>query len=139
MPIYKFPYVSIAVIFLPLWLLAIINLVIFFQENNLAERVASISTVMIALVALIPTVRSQIPPYPKIVFIEFLVYAITSTSLLVLLESLSINGITSYQFDWHSNGLYISSLIITISSVFIILVMMFLHHFKWLKDMDTKW
>ena len=72
--LYKFPIVSIATIFLPLWLLAIINLGIFFQDNALSNRIASISALMIAFVALIPTIRDQIPPNPKIVFIEILVY-----------------------------------------------------------------
>ena len=56
-PLYKFPTVTIATIFLPLWLLGIINLGIFFQDNNLADRIASIAALMIAFVALFPTIR----------------------------------------------------------------------------------
>jgi hypothetical protein len=42
---------------------------IFFQDDNLADRIASIAALMIAFVALIPTIRAQIPPNPKLVFI----------------------------------------------------------------------
>lgn len=68
-PLYKFPMVALATIFLPLWLLGLINLAIFFQDNNLADRIASIAALMIAFVALIPTIRAQIPPNPHIVFV----------------------------------------------------------------------
>lgn len=91
-PLYKFPIVALATIFLPLWLLAIINLGIFFQDNNLADRIASIASLMIAFVALIPTIRDQIPPNPKIVFIEILVYFETLTSLLALIHSLDVRA-----------------------------------------------
>ena len=59
---------------LPLWLLALINLGIFFQDSNLGDRIGSIATLMIAFVALIPVIRSQIPPNGHLVFIQFLVY-----------------------------------------------------------------
>ncbi len=35
----------------------------------MADRIGSISGIMIAFVALIPTIRQNIPPNPKIVFI----------------------------------------------------------------------
>lgn len=56
-PLYKFPIVAMATIFLPLWLLGIINLGIFFQDYSMDDRVGSISALMIAFVALIPTIR----------------------------------------------------------------------------------
>jgi hypothetical protein len=68
-PLYKFPYVAMATIFLPLWLLGIINLGIFFQDHNMDDRIGSLSALMIAFVALIPTIREEIPPNPSIVFV----------------------------------------------------------------------
>ena len=68
-PLYKYPTVTIVTIFLPLWLLGIINLGIFFQDNNLADRIASIAALMIAFVALIPTIRHEIPPSPQVTFV----------------------------------------------------------------------
>ncbi len=68
-PLYKFPTVSIATIFIPLWLLAIINLTIFFQDPTLSDRIANICALMIAFSALIPTIRDQFPPNKNIVFV----------------------------------------------------------------------
>jgi hypothetical protein len=61
--------VSLATIFFPLWLLGIINLGIFFQNNDLGARIQGIAALMIAFVALIPTIRDQIPPNPNVVFV----------------------------------------------------------------------
>ena len=56
-------------IFLPLWLLGIMNLGIFFQDNGLADRIGSLAGLMIAFVALIPVIRSELPPNPNITFV----------------------------------------------------------------------
>ena len=66
---YRLPLVSLLTIFLPLWFLGVISLGIYFQDNTLAERVASIATVMIAYVALLPVVRGQLPPHPRVTFV----------------------------------------------------------------------
>jgi len=66
--------VALGSIFFPLWLLAFINLGIFFQDNNLADRIGSIATLMVAFVAMVPIIRHQIPPNAHLVFIEILVY-----------------------------------------------------------------
>jgi hypothetical protein len=95
-PLYKFPLVSLATIFLPLWLLAIINLGIFFQDNNLGDRIGSIAGIIVAFVALIPTIRDEIPPSPKMVFIEIIIYMETITSILVLIDSISVRNNTTY-------------------------------------------
>lgn len=73
-PLYRRPIISLLTIFLPLWLLGLISLGIFFQSNELADRIASIATVMIAHIAFMPVIRGQLPPSPRIAFIEILVY-----------------------------------------------------------------
>jgi hypothetical protein len=45
-------------IFLQLWFLGVINLGIFFQDVGLADRLASLSALMIAFIALFPVFRS---------------------------------------------------------------------------------
>ena len=77
-----------ATIFLPLWLLAVLNLGVFFQDDNLADRIASIASLALAFIAFIPTIREQIPPSPSIVFVEILVYLVAATSLLALGQSI---------------------------------------------------
>jgi hypothetical protein len=57
---YKVPDESIGTIFLPLLLLGIINLCIFFQDYKLSGRIASVASLMIAFVAIVPVVRAKI-------------------------------------------------------------------------------
>lgn len=92
--------VAMATIFLPLLLLSIINLGIFFQDNGLADRIASIAALMIAFVALIPSIRAQIPPNPKIVFVEILVYFDASTTLLALIHSIDVRNDSEFDLNW---------------------------------------
>lgn len=54
---------------MPLWLLGIINLGIFFQNSGLSDRIGSIAALMIAYVALIPVIRSALPPNPSITLV----------------------------------------------------------------------
>lgn len=81
--------------------MAIINLAIFFQNNDLADRIASIATLMIAIVALIPTIRDELPPNPTIVFVEILVYLVTFTSFLTLIHSMTIRDEDIYDMVWY--------------------------------------
>ncbi len=81
---------QILTIFLPLVLLSIINLGIFFQDYDLHGRIASISVLLIAFVALIPTLREELPPTNNIVFIEGLVYFQTYTCVIALAQSLNV-------------------------------------------------
>ena len=75
-----------------MWSLAIINLGIYFQDGGLSDRIASIAGVMIAFIALIPLIRSEIPPNPKVVFVEYLVYLEILASLLCLIDSLNVRA-----------------------------------------------
>jgi hypothetical protein len=72
--LYKYPGVNLISIFVPLWILGIINLFIFFQERVLADRIAGIATLTLAFIAFIPTINDKIPQTPNIKLVEILVY-----------------------------------------------------------------
>ena len=73
-PLYKYPGASLVSIFVPLWVVGFINLLIFFQANDLGGRIASIATLTLAFIAFIPTINEQIPQTPYIKLIEILIY-----------------------------------------------------------------
>jgi hypothetical protein len=56
-PLYKDPWVSLLVIYLPLMILGVINMSIFFQDNALSDRLANIATLLIAIVGMIELIR----------------------------------------------------------------------------------
>ena len=68
-PMYRMPLVSLATIFIPMWLVGWIGLAVFFQSNELADRLATIATVMLTYLAFMPVVRGELPPKPTITFI----------------------------------------------------------------------
>ncbi len=97
----------------------------------MSDRIGSIAALMVAFVNLIPVIREQIPPNPKIVFIEVLVYIETFTCLLALIHSLLVKDEVGYSLTWQVSGLFLVSMIITILNIAIITVMMFLHYGVW--------
>lgn len=105
----------------------------------MGNRVGSISAIMIAFVALIPTIRENIPPNPRIVFIEILVYLNSLTSLFVLIDSISVRNLGSdYEFQWNESGLFLVSVLITIISVLLIIAMMIAHYAYWIRTYKAK-
>ena len=95
MPIYKSPLPTILTLFVPTWLLGIINLGIFFQDvdqenDSSGKRLLNIGALMIAYTALIPTIRSSIPPASQIIFIEIIMYLQSLTTLFSLIETIKV-------------------------------------------------
>lgn len=86
---------------------------------------------MVAFVALIPTIRSQIPPHPGWIFIEILVYLEAFTCILALFHSIDIRNTEGFQLDWTTSALFLISLGITIFTVIYVIVMIVLHYCVW--------
>ena len=124
-------------IFLPLWLLGLISLGIFFQERTLADRIASIATVMIAHVAFMPVIRGQLPPSPKLTFTEILVYMEISITLFCLIESIANRGVTS-EFEWNLNGLFMVSFIIQCLETAVIILLIIIYYCCWFPSYNLK-
>lgn len=56
-PLYKYPGNVLITIFLPVMLLALLSLAIFFQEQDLSGRIGSIATMILGYIALIPSIK----------------------------------------------------------------------------------
>ena len=122
-------------IFVPIIILSIISLIIFVQENakdgngftTLAKRIASGCSLMIAYVALVPMIRSNLPPTPSITLVEILIYISTIPNFLAIVSNILINYIDYQDFFDHykifSDGLFIASFIISVLS-FILLFLL---------------
>ena len=88
-PLYKYTTATLGTIFLPLFILTLINLCIFYQSWDLNERIANIAMLMIAFLALIPVMHSQMP-LPKLTLLEICLYLELSTTILCLIDSVYI-------------------------------------------------
>jgi hypothetical protein len=61
-------------IFIPILLLAVLSTTIFFQDYDLASRIGSIATLVLGFIALIPSIKDQLPPSTKLTLVEIVVY-----------------------------------------------------------------
>jgi hypothetical protein len=99
-PLYKYPGNVLITIFLPVMLLALLSLAIFFQDQDLSGRIGSIATMILGYIALIPSIKEQLPPSAKLTVIEALVYIETLCCMFCLYESFMILDIKDYEFVW---------------------------------------
>lgn len=65
---------------------------IYFQSTGLADRIGSLSGLMIAFVALIPVIRQELPQSPNVTMVEVLVYMEIFTGILCFIESVSVRN-----------------------------------------------
>ena len=87
--VFRNPISAACTIFVPVVLLTIINLGIFFQvSDGLSGRIANLANLMFAYIGIISVIREQIPPNPSITGIEILVYLLIGTSMLCLIEGI---------------------------------------------------
>ena len=56
-PLYKYPSTTIINIFVPLYMVGIMNLGVFFELNDMSNRDASLATFLLAYIAFFPTIR----------------------------------------------------------------------------------
>ena len=108
----------------------------YYQDSNvLADKIASIATITLALIAFIPTINAKIPPTKSFKLIEFIIYLQVFTTFLALLDALAVrkNSPTDYETS-PTNGLFLTSILINVACVVTIIVLVVLHKAWWEKD-----
>lgn len=96
MPIYKYWVLNVIQIFIPIIVLAALSLFIFSQENGMKEdmtstlnaRIINVASILIAYAALIPMIRTRVPPATKVSFIYILIYLSILPHMMALISSL---------------------------------------------------
>lgn len=78
-------------IFIPLFVLSFITHGIFSTTPELDGRIALIATILIAFIAMVPSIRDTIPPNPYITAAELLIYFQTLIQVICLAQSISIS------------------------------------------------
>jgi hypothetical protein len=85
-PLYKFPGNAWATIFIPMFMLALLSIFIFLQTStSVEEKLGSIATFVLGFIALVPNIKSELPPSQKISFSEVIVYVESINCMLSLL------------------------------------------------------
>jgi hypothetical protein len=118
-------------VFVPLWLLGLINLGIYFQNEELSDRIGSIIGLMLAFIAYIPTIRSAIPPSSNLVFMEVMVYLQSLASFATFIHSFRISEQKNFKLNWVATPEYWFTVLVTAGSFIFVLVLMLIHYFYW--------
>jgi hypothetical protein len=128
-------------IFVPIVILAATSLLIFGQENGssngytlFARRISSGCSLLIAYVALIPMIRSTLPPTPSITLIEIVIYFSTIPNFLAIISVYVTGSIifTDFFTDYlpFMDVLFIASFIICIVSLIALILTVILYVMK---------
>lgn len=88
MRLFRYPLSIFLTIMIPVMFLCFINLAIFLQENNLASRIASIVTVLVAYSTYLPTLRERTPESHGTTMMEIVMYSVIFSGFLSFLRGL---------------------------------------------------
>lgn len=84
--LYRYPINTLVMVFVPMWILTVINLFTFWAfPFEVFGRLQTVSALLIAYTALIPTVKARIPVSSQVTMIEYLIY---SLCFIIFLSSL---------------------------------------------------
>lgn len=137
---YKDPFSAVFSIILPLILLAIINLFIFFQSNDLGSRIASIATLLVAFMAFLPTVRELIPPTPTVIGLDIILLLFLVAELLTAIQAMLAFDIPAeeYKFQWTTDPIYLICVAFIMLVALPVLIMVVLHYARWVGQYHNK-
>lgn len=137
---YRHPFTFLLMVFLPIILLGLFTLTVFFQPPELAGRIASLATLLVAYTAFFPTVREQIPPFPIITYFEMGLYGVMGTSLLCLLRSFLDSFEEPYKYDWKNDPIYliciVTDAVFSLAVVVGMIIFKVFEHFKYNDDIE---
>ena len=132
-PVYKHPGVNLMEIFIPLWILGFINLIVFFQDNYLVDKMFTISTLALAYIAFIPTINEAVPNTPEIKLIDIMIYLEIMSTVFTTIDSLytAQTQPVTYKVVWNENAWFIITLVVNLAIVVLVLTMFVLHKLWW--------
>jgi len=112
----------------------------YYQDSNvLADKISSIATITLALIAFIPTINEKIPPTKTFKLIEFIIYLQVFTTFLTLLDSIihRKDDPTAYETNWETNPFFMITLLFNIAFIAIITGLITFHKLWW-ENLYTK-
>jgi len=87
------PWHVLLTIVFPIIILDLITLAVFATENDLSSKIGNIATLVLALIAYLPTVRAEVPSVAYFTLCDSLVYSCILINGIALLDAVLINYI----------------------------------------------
>jgi hypothetical protein len=97
----------------PLLFMMVIPLAIYFQPDDLANKLSSLITLLLAIIAYLPVLRSKLPSMPYFTITDLVAYACIIQVFIGVLEALCLNKLDAVIFSWICLGflLFIPTLV----------------------------
>jgi hypothetical protein len=130
-PIYKFPGISILTIFIPIWIIGLIGLFVFFQEAAFGARLATVAVLALAFVAFVPTINASVPRTPEVKLVDILILMELAAVILLLVESFNGRFSDAADFDWQNSPLFLASVALNAATFAIVLLLFLVHKCFW--------
>jgi hypothetical protein len=111
--------------------LGIINLGIFYQDENLNDRLGSIIALVVALITYIPTIEETTPPTPNLVMAKIMVYLEITAVICTFIHSMRVKFETKFRLQWTSTPEYWIAFLLLILSGTIIVILTIVHYAYW--------
>ena len=137
-PLYRLPVVSVLTISLPIWVLGWVSLEIFLQDFGLADRIAPIATVMVAYTQFLTIVRDELPPTPKITFMEVLIEASIMINIFCLIESVSLRADEESTHEFEVNAFFLVALLFQVLFMFIVVGLIISYYVLWKPEYNIR-
>lgn len=109
-------------------MLGILSMSLFFYKASPAEKIGTIATIVLGFIALIPSIKDQLPPSQRITLSEIIVYLEAINSMFSLAEHLFE---TSRSKNIWKNKLFLFCLGLHLICYGIAMSLMLLHKFWW--------
>jgi hypothetical protein len=79
----------------------------------------------------VPTIRDQLPSTPTLLLTELVIYFISLTFILNLIQATLAKVAPPQPFLWNQDPFYIATLVINVLSVVVVILLSLFHKFKW--------
>jgi hypothetical protein len=123
--------VSILTIFIPIWILGLIGLFVFFQEPAFGARLATIAVLALAFVAFMPTVNASIPKTPEVKLVDVLIVMELAAVILLLVQSFHDRFSESKDFDWQNSPLFLVAVGLNAATFVTVFLLFIVHKCIW--------
>lgn len=117
--------------FIPIWILGLVGLAVFFQEQGFGARLATIAVLVLAFVAFLPTINSSIPQSPNIKLVDILILLQITSTILLLVESFQIKDVEGFVFEWQKSNYFLIALAFNATTIAVVTFLFITHKLCW--------
>ena len=142
MPIYRTAFNDLMTIYIPVLLLSIMSVYIFFETAEIGNRIMNVSAITFTFAAIQPVIRKNLPNATSITLVDFVIYLQLIANVLFLINSIRVRGYydtkenapadADFNNDYNrwGDGLFIANLCIASINLLAIVILVIYYYCK---------